>query len=158
MAQYDIPTPNTLLFRRLAPEDAQGALRLLEISWPAANRLGPAAVYTLADVTSDPAAAPFAACVVARDPHAPRAWIVWFVVAVPFRGRGLARRLVAETVTALRADGIRRVLVRATDPDGLLRLLLRAGVISHAGPPAQWCDQSAPGHDGPAWLWVVCDL
>lgn len=158
MAHYDIPTPNTLLFRMLPAEHAAAALLLLDTFAPASPALpAPVTLCTLADVTSGPEAAPVAACAVAHDPGSQQAWVDRLVVAVPFRGRGLGRRLVADTATALRAKGVRRVFIR--DPgDRLVRTLRRAGVICDAGPTGPWWDSSAPSEDDRAWSWLACDL
>ena len=158
MAQYDIPTPNTLLFRMFSVDDGVTALRLLDTFGPAGTLPAQVTLCTLADVSSGSEAAPLAACAVAHDPGSHEAWLDRFVVAVPFRGRGLARRLVSETATALRAQGVRRVYVRSPGDEALLRRLLVAGVIWNVRPAGPWWDGPSAGEDGSARSWSAYDL
>jgi hypothetical protein len=63
MAEYDTPTPNTLLFRILPVPEAAAALRMLDDSGPEPGNtpVDPRWVFTLADVASGPDIRPIAA-------------------------------------------------------------------------------------------------
>ena len=160
MADYEILTPGTLLFRVLDVERASAALALLD-SWAPGDATVPEVrwVYTVADVASDPDATPPAACTVAHSAGLVDAWIDRFVVALPFRRRGLGRRLITEAVTALRGEGVQRLFIRTMGDERLFSALLRgSGVTSRTGPCGQWSDTHRRRQDAHSWSWWACGL
>lgn len=111
MAQYEVPTPSTLLLRMVRPERAAAALGMLHESDPVPEvpAVGSFRVATLSDVSSDSSMPPLAACVVYHESGDPAAWMSRFAVSIPFRRRGLGRRLLAELSRALQAEGAQRL-------------------------------------------------
>ncbi|PZG17563.1 hypothetical protein C1I95_15265 [Micromonospora craterilacus] len=162
MAQYEVPTPNTLLLRMVRPERAAAALRMLQESFPAT---GPPAVddfrvATLSDVSSDSSMAPLAACVVHHRLGEPTAWMSRFAVSVPFRRRGLGRRLLAELSRALQAEGAQRLWVQASDGCPAVRALLTGAgfVIWSVEPNGLFPAGLGAGEDDPEVAWWVREL
>ncbi|MCC5581987.1 GNAT family N-acetyltransferase [Microtetraspora sp. AC03309] len=66
-------------------------------------------MYVLADIGRPAASPPLAAALVETERTGRLAWIRALAVAEPFRRRGLGRRLLADLLTELRADGVREV-------------------------------------------------
>ncbi|MEU5727251.1 GNAT family N-acetyltransferase [Micromonospora sp. NPDC047738] len=161
MAQYEVPTPSTLLLRMVRPEQAAAALRMLHESDPASEV--PAVgfrVATLSDVSSDPSVAPLAACVVHHQPNDPTAWLGRFAVSVPFRRRGLGRRLLAELSRVLQAEGAQRLWVHlGADQPAVRALLAGAGfVVCQVEPTAVFPAGLAASEDDPEAGWWVREL
>ncbi|MER7504784.1 GNAT family N-acetyltransferase [Nonomuraea pusilla] len=130
------PGSSTLLLREV-PAHLGAAPALLRSPLLVALREVPAArcrLYVLADVAAPAAAPPVAAALVeVGEPASGRSALLRALAVEPgHRRRGLGRRLLADVLTELRADGVRALRCRA-DP-GLAGLLERAGftVTSHA--------------------------
>jgi ribosomal protein S18 acetylase RimI-like enzyme len=144
------------------PERAAAALRMLYESDPATDvpAVGEFRVATLSDVSSDSSMVPLAACVVYHQPGEPTAWMTRFVVSIPFRRRGLGRRLLAELSMALQAEGAQRLWTHASgDHPAVYALLAGAGfVICEAEPPVLFPAGFPAGEDDPEAAWWTREL
>ncbi|MFU8872851.1 GNAT family N-acetyltransferase [Micromonospora sp. SL4-19] len=162
MAQYEVPTPSTLLLRMVGPERAAAALRMLDECLPAAvaPTAGDFRVATLSDVSSDTSMAPLAACVVHHQLIEPAAWIARFAVSLPFRRRGLGRRLLAELSRALQAEGAQRLWIRASDKHPAVHALLAGTgfVVCTADPIGEFPAGLRASEDDPEAAWWVREL
>jgi GNAT superfamily N-acetyltransferase len=158
MARYEVPTPSTLLLRMVAPEHAGAARRMLDEAAPVPREAF--RIATLADVSSDSSMAPLAAAVVHHRPGEPTAWIARLVVSMPFRRRGLGRRLLADISRALQAEGAQRLWIQAGDGDPAVRALLAgAGFVTGAAAgPAAVPPGSGSGEDDPRSVWWLREL
>lgn len=161
MTRYVVPTPTTLLLREIDPGGAATALAMLGVP-PAGPE--PAAtvsrVFTLADVSSGPLLTPPAACLVHCGPDVSEAWIDRFVVALPFRRRGLGRRLFGEVCTLLRGEATRRLLVPVPHGHEWLAVSLRSqGFGPCTRVPEITVSDGVPGAgDAASWCWWTREL
>ena len=159
MARYEVPTPSTLLLRVVTPERAAAALRMLDEALPGSPPSGNFQVATLSDVSSDSSSAPLAACLVGHESGAPTAWIARFAVSVPFRRRGLGRRLLVDLSRALQAAGAQSLWVHASDGPATRALLASGGFVILPAPGAPPLPADLPsGQDEPEAVWWVREL
>lgn len=84
-------------------------------------------VLLLSDVSLPPSAPPLAAAAVRIDRQAETADLVAIAVQEPWRRRGLGRRLLAGTLTLLRAEGVDRVQAWAPSGSAGASMLMNAG-------------------------------
>lgn len=162
MAQYEVPTPSTLLLRMVQPERAAAASRMLYEVDAATDvkAVGSFRVATLSDVSSDSSVAPLAACIVYHQRNEPTAWMARFAVSLPFRRRGLGRRLLAELSRALQAEGAQRLWTRtSTDHPAVAALLLGAGFVACQAEPTVVFPAGFPAReDDPEAAWWAREL
>ncbi|MEU6428168.1 GNAT family N-acetyltransferase [Microbispora sp. NPDC046973] len=127
-------SPGTLLLREVPAHPGAPGARIIGPSLEKVLREAPASrcrLYVLTDLAHPAAAAPLAAALLETGAprHVPRpALLHALAVAVPYRGRGLGRRLLDDLLMELRADGVRAVrFLPGPGDDGLRALLESAG-------------------------------
>ncbi|GAA3444904.1 GNAT family N-acetyltransferase [Planomonospora venezuelensis] len=140
--------PTTLLLREVPAHAGTAGTELLAPALAGALRETPAArcrMYVLADLAGPAAAPPAAAVLVETESAARRARLRALAVAPPYRRRGFGRRLLADLLTELRADGVRRVHYREDAEDcGVSALLRSAGFTCEEGGPGGPRQPGAP--------------
>ena len=126
----DLPT--TLLVRRASPPGTASLLTAAGLSGDVvANLAARGGVFVLGDVSQPPSTPPLAAIAVRLD-RDDRAVVAGVAVDVTVRRRGLARRLLADTITLLQADGV-LVLEAVASPSTPAASLLRSAGFEAAG-------------------------
>ncbi|MGB2571825.1 GNAT family N-acetyltransferase [Micromonospora citrea] len=161
MRHDEVPEASTLLLRTHEPGQAAAALGMLDRCLGGIRPIPPTGVrvVTLSDVSSDGSQAPAAACLLIHRLGEPSAWVPAFAVDVPFRRRGLGRRLLADLCRALRADGARELFVRITgDCPGPATWLAAHGFTAATGPPPGRHNIAATRQDGSLRHWLVSEL
>ncbi|MEU6413103.1 GNAT family N-acetyltransferase [Microbispora sp. NPDC046933] len=123
-------------------------------------------LYVLTDLARPAAAAPLAAALLETGAprHVPRwALLHALAVAVPYRRRGLGRRLLDDLLMELRADGVRAVwFLPGPRDDGVRDLLKSAGFTDGSDRGFSPENERTYGYDEPEirpWAaWLVREL
>jgi ribosomal protein S18 acetylase RimI-like enzyme len=120
---FELPT--TLLVRRAAPPGTASLLAAAGLTADAVDSAAAAGqVFVLGEVSQPPTTPPLAALAVDFDGRG-RALVAGIAVIAPLRRRGLASRLLTDTITLLQADGV--LWLEATlRPDAAIGKLLRS--------------------------------
>ncbi|MBO4210344.1 GNAT family N-acetyltransferase [Micromonospora echinofusca] len=163
MADYEVPDRSTLLLRVREPQHATVALTMLHRCLGGSadpGELPGARICTLSDVSSDGRLAPAAAGVLLRHPGEPAAWLAGVAVDLPFRRRGLGRRLLQEICTMLRGEGTERLFVRIP-PERSVMIVWLVGQgfrVSPTQPPPDLPSMAATRVDAASGRWLVREL
>jgi ribosomal protein S18 acetylase RimI-like enzyme len=135
---HDLPT--TLLVRRASPPGTASLLTAAGLTADVVAELASGGgVFVLGDVSHPPSTPPLAAMAVRRAGDG-RAVVAGIAVVATLRRRGLARRLLTDTITLLQADGtpvLEAVVAPGTPAAALLRSAGFAGEDRYRDGPGE---------------------